>query len=648
MAVQSGVVSSQIDINGQYIFRYSLAELAENADKIDFEEYIRRLLVSMLPLVQLTQNGKAVEPDGFRLRREDLSKANSRPIFTDLGHTPAGPSGLSVRSGEDQTSPATPVELKNSEGRFRQTKHMQLLSSVRSSEPRIYMLAEHLAAFLKIAVPEAEGEAKVIDGFRLKDLDAWRIPSLCDPSEVYEHLSRVCNIKCEFCYLHGNPSNLAIGKAQRAADVEELYTRLHYFDPKGGFALFRSQWEINEFLVHPHTIEVFERLRERTTEPFFFITNGGPLTPEMIDVLRRVRPVFLIVSVNTVDTNSRMRVMKDSLRKAETAIGSFDLLHKAEIPYGASVVMWPNIGLDSLERTLEYLEPYDPAYVRVNLPGFTRNTPAAAVPDMHTNSYWEEVVREVIRLREKFSIPIFPIPHMFEELITRTPNEVHVLGTVRYSPSANAGMRAGDVIKKINGLPALTRQQVLSTIWMLRNRTVRLEVERGGENIDVEIPSHASAGYAGEGDVFGKYLFPRGIVLPPSLGITQIMEVGRLIQKHGAKRVLVVTSKLMHRAVVDLLDRFGDASLKSIKISYCIAENDYLGGNIIIMDMCTVADFVRAIKRGIMEHGRPDCVILSDSPFNEWGRDLVGEWRGAIVRQVGVPVEFIKTSRFAF
>lgn len=643
------MAAPHLDENGRYIFRYSLRELPEEQQTIDFEEYTRRLLSALLSLVELSQDGKPVEPDGFRLRREDMAAVAPKPIFPDPLPEPATHASL-LRNAQGGPDAAPPAESGQTTNRaFRQSKHLQLLSSVRASEPRIHMLAEHLAALLKIAAPESAGEALAIDGFRLRDPDAWRVPTFGDPSEVYEHLSRVCNIKCEFCYLHGNPSNLAIGKAQRSADLEELRTRVDYFDPKGGMALFRSQWEINEFLVHPHTVEVLERLRERTSEPFFFITNGGPLTPEMIGVLERVRPVFLIVSVNTVDINARMRVMKDSLRKAETAIGSFGLLRKAEIPYGASIVMWPNIGLDSLERTLEYLEPYDPAYVRVNLPGFTRNTPRAAVPNMDTDRYWEEVVREVIRLRDKFSVPIFSIPHMFEELVARPTNEICVLGTVRHSPGAKAGIRAGDVIRKINGVPALTRHQVLSTIWMLRDRTIRLEAERGGTVIAIEILPQTGTVYPDQGDLYGKYLFPRGIVLPASLGMSQVKGVGRAIERHRAEHALVVTSKLMHRAVVDLLERFGDARLKRTKISYCIAENDYLGGNIQIMDMCTVSDFVRTISRAIGQHGRPDCVILPDSAFNDWGRDLVGEWRGAIARAAaGVPVEFIKTPRFAF
>jgi sulfatase maturation enzyme AslB (radical SAM superfamily) len=638
----------RLDPNGRYIFRYSLAELPDDRETVDFEEYARRLLASLLPLVELTQSGKPIEPDGFRLRREDLAAAAPKPIFRDLPERPAQSTNPAAEDGHGTPSVVPALDAEAPTKRFRQTKDMQLLASVRSSEPRIHMIAEHLEALLKITTLEAGQEAVAVDGFRLKDLEAWRIPSFGDPSEVYEHLSRVCNIKCEFCYLHGNPSNLAIGKAQRSADLEELRTRLDYFDPGGGSTLFRSQWEINEFLVHPHTIEVLERLRGQSSEPFFFITNGGPLTPAMIDVLERLRPVFLIVSVNTVDINARMRVMKDSLRRAETAIGSFDLLRKAEIPYGASIVMWPNIGLESLERTLEHLEAYDPAYVRVNLPGYTRNTPRAAVPNMDTDSYWEEVVREVIRLRKKFSIPIFPIPHMFEELVAREPNAIHVLGTVRNSASANAGIMAGDIIKAINSVPALTRHQILSTLWMLRDRPIHLKIERDGTDLDLRILPQVNSAYPDQGDLYGKYLFPRGIVLPPSLGLSQIKDVAHAIERHGANRVLVVTSKLMQRAAVDLWQRFAPPHLKQTEMFYCLAENGYLGGNIQIMDMCTVSDFIRSIRRGIAENGRPDCVILSDSAFNDWGRDLTGEWRGAITRGVGIPVEFIKTPRFAF
>lgn len=268
---------------------------------------------------------------------------------------------------------------------------LQPLHTVAATEPAIVAVARHwgiLAPLLTVEpdplqLPLAGAPATGgLTGFVLHDLSHWLIDSQCHPSEIYEYLARVCNVACQFCYLFGNPDDLAVARGKKVIAADEMDTRLRYFDPVAGQTLFKSQWEINEFLVDPKLPHVLRSLRASSDKEFYFITNGSPLLPRVIDLLDEVRPVTLVISTNTIDAPLRQQVMNERRTQTETALSCLEQLSERKIPFGLSFVATPEFPVERLAEALDKIEPMRPAIVRVNLPGFTRAHPYQLPFDM--------------------------------------------------------------------------------------------------------------------------------------------------------------------------------------------------------------------------------------------------------------------------
>ncbi|MCJ7744284.1 MAG: radical SAM protein, partial [Dehalococcoidales bacterium] len=219
-------------------------------------------------------------------------------------------------------------------------------------EPRIELIKTELESLLSVVNLEREGKAVEVDGFRLKDLRDWLVPSAGDPIEIFGYAGARCDADCIFCYNNGNPSSLSLSVLRRspAEESEEMMTRLKYFSPAGGLSLFPSLGSIYEVLAHPRIFEVLRQLREKTPAVFRIATNGTRLTPETISRLAALPPVYLYLSLNSASPVRRRKLMKD--KKSQVAIDALPLLREKGIPYATVIVPWP---FDSLAATLEDL-----------------------------------------------------------------------------------------------------------------------------------------------------------------------------------------------------------------------------------------------------------------------------------------------------
>ncbi|MCX9193151.1 hypothetical protein C3Y87_17400 [Carbonactinospora thermoautotrophica] len=536
---------------------------------------------------------------------------------------------------------------------------LQPLHTVAATEPSIVTVARHwgvLAQVLDVRgpgvrrlLPLADGPvagAGTLTSFRLRRLKDWLVESDCHPSEIYEYLARVCNVACQFCYLFGNPADLAVARGKKVITEDEMETRLRYFSPAERRTLFKAQWEINEFLVDPKLPHVLRELRRRTDKPFFFITNGSPLLPRVIDLLDEVRPVTLIVSTNTLDAPLRMQVMNERRTQTETALKCLEKLAERCIPFGVSFVATPEFPVAKLAESLEKIEPLRPAFVRVNLPGFTRDHPYQLPFD--TEALWSSATREIAGLRSRFTTPIVVIPSAFEaDLLYDDPHEARITGTVPGSPAARAGFRPGDLVRRV-GIFDITSRAELQSLVMALTRPTRVLVRRDGRDLELELDPHAPGEYPYTGHVIGKYVMPYGLVVSPSLSTGDARLIRHAVESVGARRPWLVTSPLMvssaraflRRWLPDLADR----------IRYTVVRNDYLGGNIRVLDMATVGDIFRAIERDAHASGeRPDLVLLPGTGFNREGRDITGRHWGDLERALHVPVCLLDvTTQFLF
>jgi wyosine [tRNA(Phe)-imidazoG37] synthetase (radical SAM superfamily) len=538
--------------------------------------------------------------------------------------------------------PYEPFDLGHKEDGAKGTDDKQPLYSISGTEPAIVCLARHwslLAPLLQI-----ENLNSPIEGFSLLNLTDWVVASSKDPSVIYEYLGRVCNVVCKFCYLFGNPSHISIARGKKVIMDDELATRLRYYDPVKGRSLFQAQWEINEILVDPKLKKTLRVLREVSMHPFYFITNGNPLSVDIIDFLAEVKPVHLIISTNTLDHVLRSSIMKEKESRTKVAYSALERLHEKQIPYGVSVVAFPGFPLEKLEETIYQLNQIKPAFVRINLHGFTRDHPYQEKIDQ--NTFWGKVVHWVQNLRKRVQIPLIIIPSAFEEnYFHDDPNGARVIGAIPGSPAELCGLKPGDIIKKANFFDIQTRSH-LTSVLMLQKGMIDFVVERDDQQLNIKL-DHTKVTPSYPGPLIAKYFFPFGMVIPPSISLRDIEEIQITMKTNKINSAWIMTSQLMLPSVKQLVDSY--ASELQRLIYYVIVQNDFLGGNIQVLDMATIGDMARAIDVTLAIKKKPDLIFIPATGFNRLGRDIAGRhWRD-LQEWYGIPLKLLSvTTRFAY
>ncbi|GAB6273498.1 MAG: hypothetical protein STSR0004_03610 [Peptococcaceae bacterium] len=601
-----------------YIFRYSLEPkevVKYNIDDLP-DEIIKILFESLLDLIIPCVGGKEIKVDGFKFLK-------NRQII----HKLFASTKKNVLSPEKGNSGQ---EIKNA-----------LLY-----EPRIALVKKWLENILALVELEKDGKIVTIDGFRLKKLEHWTVPSGCDPAEVFEHLATRCNCNCVFCYNKGNPPQLALKSYPLGAEEEltALKTRIKYFNPRAKRSLFLNLGSCGEVLCHPYILEILTLLRSKTNQVFRLNTNGSTLTSAMISTLAQLKPVFLDISLNSASPARRAKLMHD--KYPQVAIEALPLLKATGIPYAIVIVPWP---LDSeeemladLEKTILYVEQHTAHHIQVSLPGYTKYFSTREI--FNREKIWARVVKQVRELRAGLSCPLVVMPGMYEEnLYANIKNQPEIIGMVQNSPAALGGLKKKDIIRSINGISVYNRSQVreiLSFIHQNEIKTVNVTVERnkGLTEVKLDIDQHTYP-YDKCTDAHLGLIF-----LGTGLRTGYLEKLREIIKLHQAKEVLLFTSSLVKPALEQYLKDSPFFGNGEFNLTMEVPANNFFGGNIFMGDLLVVEDFIYGIKQYLSKNNRkPDLVIIPSSPFNlsQWGRDLTGRVYLDIERETGIPVEIL-------
>ena len=565
---------------------------------------------------------------------------------------------------------ATLVETKPSRSKTRQHKSNRQYESTNSillTETRIEEIRKELKALLRIFKFESNGEPIDVDGFQLRNIADWAdYPSSL--SDIFWHLSSVCNYSCEFCYEKGNPPGFPIQNATRMATAKEIETRLRHYDPAKRKGIFTVRTAINEPFVNKHAMTFLKQMRLRSpNELISFVTNGSFLTEEVVQEIAQLQPVFFNVSMYSTDIEVRKNIIKD--RKPDRAIRAVELLKKYKVPCMANLVMWPTITLEDMEKTVRFMAENGATVMRICLGGYSKYL-KGDFPRFKPEEYWPIVVEEVERIRPNYAMPIIVEPNSY----TCHDTETRIEGVVSGSPADKAGLLRGDKLLAINNEKVHARMELLSK---LRNSTdkstghyrppgvvgatqafesqnssfVNLSVQRGEQVFDVTLvrfdPDCMNT--FPYGTIANYHDFMYGLVITDCLKYSSLLNARQIITRRSAQHTLLLSSVLIEPMVQYMLDR--SKAFDGLNVDIRIAENIYFGGSINAGDLLVVEDFIAAIRAFISEERNPpDLVLIPESPFasSMWGRDLTGQPWTDIERIVGIPVELISCGNITF
>ncbi len=617
-----------------YIFRYKL-DLEPKRQPVfhhRLAEFVRVLLENLLDIIVPLRAGEDIRIDSFRWL---MNKEQEFQLFSRTENAAYSSSDTS-RMGQRLISETGERELD-----------FQNIANATFYEPRINMIKQLIESLLTVVELEYQGKPVRVDGFRLKNLQDWLVASAGDPSEIIDYTGSHCNCDCVFCCNKGNPPSIAVANApDRTADKEfaEIKTRMKYFSPKGEKALFPSLGCVYETAIHPHFMDVLKLLRKKTSKPFRITTNGSNLTPSAIMELAELKPVYLYISLNSSSPSRRRKLMRDP--SPEIAINALPLLRQYRIPFAAIIVPWPTSTasemFQDLSSTIAYAAENEAHLVQINLPGYTKYFPPAEPFDLH--QLWKALLKEIRELREKHDLPIIAMPTLYEENIYhQRKNSPQVIGLVKNSPAYLCGLKRGDEIRQINGIPVHNRPQARDLISLVRQsgaKEVSFTVERDNQTIQACLDlSRYSYPYTEDTDTYFGIVF-----MGTGLRMSYIESLKEIVEAHRAEHVLFLSSELVKPTFEQCLAESHLFGGSQCKIDIEVPKNNFFGGNIFMGDLLVVQDFIDHIKNYIIKKGyKPDLVIIPSSPFNlsGWGRDLTGRVYLDIERETGVPVELL-------
>ncbi len=514
-------------------------------------------------------------------------------------------------------------------------------------KPRIMFIKNQLESLLRVVDLEHNGKKVNVDGFRLKNLKDWRVPSGCDPIEIFGYLGTRCNAECVFCYNKGNPPSVALGNLRRPVDEEfaEVRTRLNYFSPLSKNALFSSLGDIFEILMHPKALETLCLLRKKTTKTFRITTNGIALTPHMIASLSALSPLYLYLSLNAASVSLRKSLMRDNI--AEATLKVPQMLKDAGIPYGMVIVPWPSPSiqemLDNLSQTAACAEENDANIIQINLPGFTKRLSKNKRFDL--DEVWSAVVERARALRKDLETPIVMMPSLYEEnLHSDEKNRPVIIGLVKNSPAKRAGLRKEDLILSINGIPLQNRPQardLLSLIRESRAGETTIGVMRNGKKLSITVELYPEEyPYAQDWDNHLGIVF-----MGTGLRLEYLEKLRDIIALHKAKKVLFLSSRLVRPVFEHMMKGSLLLADREVSINIEVPDNKFFGGNVFMGDLLVVQDYIDWIDKYLAAgRSRPDLIVIPSSPFSlgQWKRDLTGRVYLDIERAVNIPVALLE------
>jgi hypothetical protein len=422
-------------------------------------------------------------------------------------------------------------------------------------------------------------------------------------------LTSACNFDCVFCSHKQNPQGIEVFDLPHMS-LEMYRDMLDYIDPNQKIVIGESSTRIieGEPFCRKDAIEILCMIRKKHRRvPIMITTNGSLLDSEGISVLKKLMPIEINLSLNYLSQSIRKAFLGDPGAKAvETAL----MLSRCRIPYNGSIVA---IGFDDwrdeLRKTISFLDKSGAMTIRVLYTGYSKLCRRSCIKLDYTELY--NVVDNIGRL---ISTPVILEPAQVSNF------DAQVDGVVHSSPADKAGIKNGDQIIRVNGIPVVSRVDAFNRVLMAKDPLV--ELVRDGRPFEKVINKDR---WSSSGLVFRYDIDPQ-----------QMQRIIRAIDSSRSVHPAVITSTMAYSKIDKFLKmRYPEYGIKTVKV-----ENRFFGGNIACAGLMTVEDIIEsAAFYGVSVTS--DLVVMPHIAFDHTGRDITGESYNKVADALGVPVQLV-------
>ncbi|MDN5325891.1 MAG: hypothetical protein PWP41_587 [Moorella sp. (in: firmicutes)] len=456
-------------------------------------------------------------------------------------------------------------------------------------------------------------------------------------------LTSTCNLACLFCSHRQNPPGVETWRLPPLKG-EEVDNLLDYLDGDRKIVIGESATRLieGEPLTHPDFLAIMRKIRRRFPRARLEITtNGTLLTPKLIREMADLQPLEINLSLNSASPEGRRRLMGD--KNPGAALKAPMALQQAGIIYQGSLVACPwLVGWDDFRETILYLARAGARTIRVFLPGYTRLAP----PELRfPPGLRRQIEGELEQLRSLTDVPLLLEPPFLDNLLPE------VEGVIPGTPAARAGLKRGDLILEIDGRKPRSRVEAYRLAAVPGQR--RLLVGRshgknygsselkltggqpGKSNGSCSEPSATGEGIQGAFFELEVGREGSGLTFAWDFDPDLLPEIEKACRRHGARKVLILTSRLGATVVKDAV-----AGL-SLYLEVVATPSRFFGGSIGCAGLLTLADFQAAWQDWQEAKGPADLIILPSIAFDYQGRDLAGEHYLNLAASTGVPVELV-------
>lgn len=429
---------------------------------------------------------------------------------------------------------------------------------------------------------------------------------------VREHnvfpLTGYCNLSCVFCsHRHNPPGTEAYSFPPLPEDL--LEGLIPYLDPGKKIIIGESATRLREGepLTHPQFISLIRKIRLRYPDtPIQVTTNGALLDEEVIASMADLKPLELVLSLNSASERGRHLLMGDT--RPENAIRSVHLLKKVKISFHGSLVALPHlVGWDDLHNTIEYLDQAGAVTIRYLLPGYTRLSDPLLVTPADAYCEYDSFLKP---LRKKFRTPLLAEPPLIENL------DALIEGVIKGSPVQKAGLLPDDRIISVAGREVVSRVDTFELLAANANPKVKLM--RNGSSFEVMVQKKSSE--------------QSGLAVAYDLDLNQVDRVRSSLLNRAETLMLVSKPALQRWEIAKEIFDLRNLTLRAV-------PSVYFGGSIECAGLLTASDFQITLDQ-MADLNRFGKVIIPAIAFDGSARDLSGSSFLA-VNASGLPVEMV-------